>query len=410
MPRWSVHAVAAFVGLALAACGGVGPPGPGREDVLFLRSSRGVTLVHPQGEGIAVLLPGAVPSTDWSAVVRAVPHGEATEVVAFDPLSGDRLWSRQVTGRLEVKVASDQGRHVVLGSPADDSGYPRGRSTTTLVVVSEDTPEPRTIELQGNFEPEAFSTDGQSLFVVEYLPPKRPTSYRVRRLDLQTKQVGGVYTVDAELQEAMQGTARIQAASPDGRRLYTLYTIDGADGDRHAFVHVLSLEEEWAHCVDLPPAFATAPERSIAISVAPDGGRLWVVDASTGTVAEVNTETLAVTRTTEAAFGSQGGAAYAVGGTDGKLYLAKGTDLLAVDASTLAPGREWDFDARITGLQAASDGSRLYVGLRDEIVILDTRTGEKVGVLDPANLDSLGQLGQTIRPLQEDRTAVECAC
>jgi sugar lactone lactonase YvrE len=325
-------------------------------------------------------------------------------------VSGARLWSRDVEGRLEVKVASEHGGMVALGSPQEGTGYPGGRASTTLVVLEEGTSEPRTIELSGNYEPEAFSTDGQSLFVVEYLPARNPTRYRVRRLDLRTEEVVGVYTVDAELQESMQGTARVQAASPDGRRLYTLYTLEGAEGARRAFVHVLSLDELWAHCIDLPATFGTADERAIAISVAPDGRRLYVADAATGTVAEADTESLAVTRTTQASFGSSGGVAHAVAGPDGMLYLGKGTGLLALDASTWAPGRSWDMEERITGIQAANDGRRLYVGLKDQIVVLDAATGERLGVLDPAGLGTIDQLGRSTRSLDEERTDFECAC
>lgn len=404
-------AVAAIVGFVLAGSTrpGAGPQ-PDPEDVLFLRTSEGITLVRALPEGVAVSVPDAVPSIDWSVVVRAVPQDGETRVDAVDPVSGARLWSRDVEGSLEVKVVSEHGGMVALGSLREGTGYPGGRASTTLVVLEEGTSEPRTIELSGNYEPEAFSTDGQSLFVVEYLPARDPTRYRVRRLDLRTEEVVGVYTDDAELQESMQGTARVQVASPDGRRLYTLYTLEGAEGVRRAFVHVLSLDELWAHCIDLPAAFGTADERAIAISVGPDGRRLYVADAATGTVAEADTESLAVTRTTQASFGSSGGVAHAVAGPDGTLYLGKGTGLLALDASTWTPGRSWDMEQRITGIQAAKDGSRLYVGLKDEIVVLDAATGERLGVLDPANVGTIDQLGQSTRSLDEERTDFECAC
>ena len=404
-------AVAAIVGFVLAGSTrpGAGPE-PTPEDVLFLRTSEGITLVRALPEGIAVSVPDAVPSIDWSVVVRAVPQDGETRVDAVDPVSGARLWSRDVEGRLEVKVASEHGGMVALGSPREGTGYPGGRASTTLVVLEEGTSEPRTIELSGNYEPEAFSTDGQSLFVVEYLPARNPTRYRVRRLDLRTEEVVGVYTVDAELQESMQGTARVQAASPDGRRLYTLYTLEGAEGVRRTFVHVLSLDELWAHCIDLPATFGTVDGRAIAISVGPEGRRLYVADAATGTVAEADTESLAVTRTTQASFGSSGGVAHAVAGPDGTLYLGRGTGLLALDASTWTPGRSWDMEQRITGIQAAKDGSRLYVGLKDQIVVLDAATGERLGVLDPANVGTIDQLGQSTRSLDEERTDFECAC
>jgi hypothetical protein len=402
--------VVAVVGLA--ACGTALPGAtdqtePG--DVLFLRSGRNITLVRGLPQGIAVRIPHAIPATDWSAVVRTDPQRAEPRVVVLDPRSGHQLWTRDVDGKLEVKVASQGGRLVALGPRGALGGYAGGRTSTTLTIVGRDE-EPKTLELDGNFEPEAFSTDGDSLFVVEYLPPRNPTSYRVRRLDLLTGEVGGVYTVDAELQEAMRGTARVQTASPDGGRLYTLYTLQDADGTAHAFVHVLSLDEEWAHCVDLPPAFGTANERSIALSVSPDGKLLHVADVSTGTVAEVDTTELSVTRSAQVPFTARGGSAQAVTAPDGSVYLGTGTALQAVDPGTLAAGASWDLETRITGLQAGNDGAQLYVGQRDEIAILDPRTGKTVGVLDPEGLGVIDQLGESVRPLEEERTDVECAC
>jgi outer membrane protein assembly factor BamB len=380
------------------------------KDVLFLRTSKGVILLRALPTAAAVRLSDAVPSTDWSAVVRSIPRANGTHVVALDTSSGTELWSRDVGENLQVRVASEGGSLVALGRPRTDTGYPAGRSSTTLVLVREDAAEPRTIRLRGNFEPEAFSTDGGSLFVVQYLPARAPTRYRVRRLDLSTERVVGVYTVDAELQESMQGTARVQAASPDGRRLYTLYTLAGPDGVRRAFVHVLSLDELWAHCVDLPEKFGTSSESAIALSVAPDGRHLYAADASTGTVAEVDTQTLAVTRSTELGFGSPGGPAHAARGPDGMLYLASGRQLISIDASTLMQQRSWDMGERITGLQAANDGARLYVGLKDRIVVLDTGTGSQLRTLRPEHIGTIDQLGRSTRTLDAGRETITCAC
>jgi outer membrane protein assembly factor BamB len=409
--KWLITMVSAMVGLVAAGELRTGAAPEGKpEDVLFLRSGPSVTLIRGLPEGVAVRIPRAVPSTDWSAVVRAVPQGSKTQVIAVDPRSGRELWTREVPGKLEVEVASTRGRLVALGTRGALGGYAGGRSSTTLVIVGRDNPDPRTIELEGNFAPEAFSSSGDSLFVVEYLPPQNPTSYRVRRLDLATSEVGGVYTVDAELQEAMQGTARIQAASPDGGRLYTLYTLQDAAGTRHAFVHVLSLDEEWAHCVDLPPTFGTGSEKAIALAVGPAGKRVYAADTSTGALAEIDTTSLTVTRTSEIEVGAGSGAAHAATGPDGALYMGNGSDLVAVDASTLDTRRSWDLGKRITGIQAGSEAGRLYVGLRDEIVILDPRSGETVGALDPDGQGIIGQLGQSTEPLDEERTEVECAC
>jgi outer membrane protein assembly factor BamB len=409
-PLLAIVVIASFV-LAACARSDPGPASkPAPEDVLFVRTASGVTMVKGLPEGVAVRLRNAVPSIDWSAVVQATSQGRETEVVALETSTGEELWSQGVRGNFEVKVASQNAELVALGLPGTGSGYPDGRSSTTLAIIGEDGSEPRTMFLKGNYEPEAFSTDGGSLFVIEYLPPMNPTSYRVRRLDLGTGEVGGVYTVDAELQEAMRGTARIQAASPDGDRLYTLYSLKDADGVKHSFIHVLSLDEEWAHCIDLPAGFAAGSEKAIALSVAPDGRRLYVADAASDMVAELDTEALTVARTNGVDFGTSGAPAHAVRGPGGMLYLASGTRLQAVDPSTLAPGRSWYLDEKISGIQSAIDGSRLYVGLKDRIVILDTATGENLGSLSPTDLGNIGQLGSSTRLLDQERKVVTCAC
>jgi hypothetical protein len=399
--------------LVLAGCSpGDGGSGPARarDDLLFLRTPRGLALVKAQPDAAAVHFSDAVPSMDWSSVVQAVPDGETTRIEAFDTTSGEELWSRPVPEGLEVKAVAEDGRAAVLGEPRRGGTYPVGRSTTRFVIVPSGG-EARTITLDGNFEPEAFSTDGGSLFVIEYIPPRAPTAYRVRRLDLRTGEVGGVYTVDEELQTAMQGTARIQTASPDGRRLYTLYSLEGADGDLHSFVHVLSLDEQWAHCVDLPSDFRTVKERAVAMSVSPDGRDLYVADALTGEVAEIDTQALRVTRTAELTLGPWGrDPAHAAGGPNGMLYVGSGTGLHAIDATTFAAGRSWDFEQPIMGLQAGSDGERLYVGLPDRIAVIDTASGRGLETLRPERVDQISQLGTSTRTLDRDRRTSKCAC
>jgi outer membrane protein assembly factor BamB len=401
-----LRTVSSIAVLVLAGCG----PVDSADDVLFVKTSGGLALVRPQSDSGAVRLSDAVPSIDWSAVVRATPEGMDTRVVALDASSGSRLWAQEVAGNLEVKVASAGARIVALGKPRRGDRYPPGRASTTFVLTGDREQEPRTITLRGNFEPEAFSTDRKSLFVVQYLPAKAPTRYRVRRLDLRSERVVGVYTVDAELQQSMQGTARVQASSPDGRRLYTMYSHEGADGTLRAFIHVLSLDELWAHCIDLPSDFGSSPEQAIALSVAPDGRRLLVANAATGSVAEVDTEALRVIRSTDLEFGSPGDAAHAERGSDGLLYLGSGRGLVSVDAQTLKRERSWDMPNTITGIQLGSDGEQLYVGLQDQIAVLDSVTGKTLSSLRLSPRTRIDQLGRSTQGLTKGRLGIKCAC
>ncbi|MGH2748307.1 MAG: hypothetical protein ACRDKB_10325 [Actinomycetota bacterium] len=396
-----------IVSLLLGACGSP-PEESAQEDLLFLQTGSGVAIVETGATSPTFRDGAVVPSRDWSTVVRTVTVRNETRLEALNPTSGVESWSMNLAGNLRVKVVSEDGDLVALG-PARESHYSQGRASTKLVIAGKGIPDPRTIKLEGSFEPEAFSIDGRSLFVIEYLPARAPSSYRVRRLDLESGRAGGVYTVDEELQQAMGGTARIQATSPDGRRLYTLYTLDGSKGASYAFIHVLSLDELWAHCIDLPPEFANSSESATALTVSPDGKRLYVANTEAGAVAEVDTDELKVVRTGD--IGSLfAGRTHAVIDSDRTLYIASGTRVVAMAIPDLTQRDWWSMPEEITGVQLASDESKLYVGLRKRIVTLDVSTGEQLGVLDPPGVNRIDGLGRTTRSLDEERTEFVCAC
>ena len=390
--------------LLLAACAGARPP----DDVVFFRTSAGIAVVRPGTQPPAVRFADAIPSIDGTALVRASRQGTTTRVAALDAVTGAQLWSRVVPGDMKVAAASIGARVVALSS-ADQPGPLEGRSRTVLRLVGNGLSSPRKVRVAGNIEPEAFSTDGHSLFVAQFHPAEAPTSYQVRRLDLRTEQIGAVYTPDADLQERMQGTARVQAASPDGTRLYTLYSHRTPDGRRYAFVHVLSLDELWAHCVDLPEAFADVEDRAAALTVAPDGLRLDVADALSGTVAEIDTQVLRVVRTSHVVFGTEGAPVHAAGGPDGTLYLGSGTSIAAVDRATLQRTRTLDLPGRVTGIQPGADGRRLYVSLPDRILVLDPRDGRTLEDLSLQRVGAIDRVAPAFFEVEDDEEII-CAC
>lgn len=385
--------------VAAAACGDPAPPDrAAQEDLLYLEAA----------EGVAVLAAGAdteptptagLPSTDWTSVVTADANKLATSIEARDARTGKTQWTREIDGlKLDVRVVSREAEMVAL-MPRNEA-YLAGRTETTLVVTGRDV-EPRTITLEGNYEPEAFSNDGGSLFVLEYLPPKAPDSYRVRRLDLATEKVLGVYSVDAELQERMRGTARIQAMSPDGTYLYTLYTTGGPGvGPRRAFVHVLNLDELWAHCIDLPPEFGNLRETEIAITVTPDSKRLFVNDVGSGAMAAVDTRSLEILETASDVLTSE---YKPIGVHDGRntLYMARGPFLSGIDTRTFEEGEQWTMPGRIKGVQVSADLKKVYVALGREVITLDAATLDEIGRSDPPGVGRIQRMGRGGRSLRQ---------
>ncbi len=374
-----------FVVLAVlaTACGGGGDgdvsidTDRARPELLYLGSATGITALAPARGHVRFQETSAVPSRDWSVLYTTSSDGATTTLRTLDPATGDEVDRRTVPGVFTVRTVSENGEMVALTPPAPagtDTYHPAAKNPTPLVIVRRGDPEPQRLDVPGNVEPEAFSLSGDALFVIDFVPPLAPERYRVARLDLSRGTVDDVRSKEAELQEPMRGTARAQTVAPDGRRLYTLYSRDAtADEPAEAFVHVLDLDTETASCVDLPAEFATDPLGAVAVT--PSGSRLFVYSPTAGALAELDTNSLDVTRTATVPppVGIAPTTARATA-TESTLYLSVAdriapVTLEAMDAGewTLAPGE-------IAGIEPTSDDSALYVVLADRVLVVDPRT------------------------------------
>jgi DNA-binding beta-propeller fold protein YncE len=248
------------------------------------------------------------------------------------------------------------------------------------------------------------------LFVIQHLPPLAPDRYRVRVCDLASGAIGPLATrlktpVPVLAEEEMRGDGRQAVLAPNYRRLYTLYTHQpdhlhtrdllagrrGGDGvPIHAFVHVLSLDEGWAFCLDLPAPFGLGSPAAHTLALAPDGRRLFVADLASGRLAVADTETLEVKRVV-ALEGTRGdaGAAAAVEPDGRRLYLGGGASVMALDSYALTLTARWPVGAAIRGLAPSVDGKRLYVGQEGRVIGLDTTDGHELGRLTVPGLTSL---------------------
>ena len=397
--------------LLMAACGSPQQPSAGDGDLLYISAAGRVAVVESGDTAPSFRSRNATPSSDWSTVVQSSWRGNTTELVALDPATGDQQWATVVGDTQRVKIVSHDGSLVAF-SPVDEPAVFSGRAHTTLGVAGISSLEPRLYELDGNYEPEAFSTDGKSLFVVSYIPPRAPTNYQVRRLDLVSGEVTGVYTPDAHLQQSMGGTARIQAASPNGTRLYTLYTLAGdKDTQARAFVHVLSLDELWAHCIELPKGFESSDETSAAITVSPDGMHAYLADSTTEALVEIDTTKLEVGRTGSVNL-DPGEDAHLAASPDGILYAASGVDIIAIDLGSFEESNAWMMFSTVTGLQVGGDPGHLFVGVRDRIIVLDVSTGQRLDSIDPEGVKRIDGFGPVMPPVQleGEKGDYTCAC
>ncbi len=412
----------------LAACGDpAATPGAGGDnaappiaedaegnELLFLGMGQGVKVFDTKTEAVMLEAAPAVPSQQGNIVYQAIPRAGGTEVAAFDPANGHAHWSTLLPEPSELRVASQDGTAAVLGAVRPTDGTIPGRTTTHLTVVR-GPDDVRGYDVPGNVEPETFSSDAGKLFLVDYLPPEAPVSYSLKLLDLDTGEVGEVFDAHGGHREPMEGTARRHVYSPDGTRLYTYYEILGdpyyehMKGPYRAFVHVLDLEEEWAHCVVLDEPFGTIPGGAGAtLTVAPEGDAVYVTDPTLGLLAEIDTELLRVVNTSEVVppQAVHGSAAVT---TDDTVFVSYDNQLHAVDRETRTAAPLFAAASPVGALYVSRSGDKLYAALPDRVVVYDTATNQRLGEL-LVGKEPVEYFDPSGVPLDATSDVFKCAC
>jgi DNA-binding beta-propeller fold protein YncE len=394
--RFVILLVSATLMLAACTVAGAGPtvrPAPGPADLVFVATDAGPAALDARTGSVIYRNPGAVPQADWSELYATEPaDGGGTTLRTIAPGTGAVAASVRLDGELAIRAVAGDGSMVALMTPrplGTDPWTPVPRSRTTIVVADPTgTSDPVTYHLKGNLEPEAFSTDGKELFVIQYLPPSEPSLYRVAEVELDEGDVYPVFGRDKSWAQRMPGTRLEQVLAPDGRQLYTLYSSQpasyaggydaveaGTDG-HVAFVHVLNLEDNWAFCVGLPKALWDAPAGEQAMAASPDGTKLFVVDPSRDAAVVMNAKSTRVSREVTVPFATDSQQATATMSPDGEsLYVGTGDGVTALDATTLEVLDRWATDGAPTGLAMSADGARLYASFGDRVSVLDPATG-----------------------------------
>ena len=282
-----------------------------------------------------------------------------------------------------IPIAASEGGLVALIAEGSAT-YPRaaeGRRSTPVDLTNTENGAAQHLNLHGNFEPEAFSTDGRSLFLIQYLPAAAPDHYRVMELDLASEKIFRVASPDKVPPSSMQGTRLQQVWAPDRSVLYTLYTNQVSSGAPLTFVHVLNLKEKWAHCIDLPASFGSSRPNAKAMVGSPDGKRLYVTDADAQLIATINTSRFAVQTTDLADVPPPQGnePASASLAPDGTLYVSGGDRVSMFDIGTMTPGPGWTSDSLILDEALSLDGAILFLSTADGIQARDPVTGTSLG-------------------------------
>ncbi|WP_250000898.1 hypothetical protein [Actinoplanes sp. M2I2] len=309
-------------------------------------------------------------------------------LVRLDAVTGAPIHRQDIGGGWAPRVVAESSDLCVLttSGPAEP---PAGRATSALMVAGPD--RQQTFTLPGCVEPDAFTSDGTGLFVLDWLPADRPDHYRVRLLDLTDGRLHPLLTRDKTpvppgAEEQMRGRGRQAVYSADRQTLYTLYThqpehqhtrdlVGGTRSHVHAFVHVLHLTERWAYCLDLPDPFGHGPAEGHALAV--DGTDLAVLDTASGTIARADTGSLTIGRTARIPAG--GGGASLEFSPGGRLFAADGATVHVLDRGSDRTVATWNLPGAARGLRLSADRTRLYAGGENEVIWLDTTAGDLRG-------------------------------
>jgi hypothetical protein len=380
---------------------------PVPRETLLLGTEAGPLLVEVPGGSVLFERPGAVTSLGGSWLLSATPSAGSTLLETVDGAHAEPASPVRLDGTLEIRVVAESGGAVALMNPLPegwDPDVPLPRSTTPIVVADPTgAMEPRTYDLRGNFEPEAFSTDDRRLFLIQHLPAEAPTVYRVTVLNLRTGRVVPVFGPFKGPAERMPGIRLQQILSPNADQLYTLYSsarpgyaphhAPVPNGATVSFVHVLSLQDGWAHCVGLPEELWDRPASEQAMATSPNGRLLYIADPTLGLVTVMDTASLEI-RTYQVDLSVSGvrRTSAVVSGDGSALFVATAGEhpgISRIDTDTFDVERTWATDD-VSGLGLSADGERLYVASDDRVEVVDATTGSDlagVAVASPAPIE-----------------------
>jgi DNA-binding beta-propeller fold protein YncE len=418
-----------LVAATLVLAGSAGE-GPADDHVLVTDGAGTVSLVDTTAGTTLYSIEDAVAAPDATTVYRTKPEGEDTQIDQLDARDGSVVGSQVVPGELAIAVVSFDASAVAL-LPRYSIGYglyePVPREVTPITVIRNDGSEPRTYDLEGNFEPETFSKDLDTLFLIEFWPATEPDRYFVRQLDLDSGEMLVTYSPEVEWAPEMRGRARDHTMDPDGDYLYTLYSVqpgdppiqdreDGTGGDNWAFVHVLDLREEQSICIFLGGDFAERSGDRLGMAIAPDGKTLYVVDSATGAIAEIDTgrhQVSAMIEVPELADAGYYATRPVVEASDDRLFVTQYTSSIwELDRhnNLAAVGVLGTDGSQIIGLDLSPAGNELRIAVPGQIIVYDLIADAEV-----ATVTGPGSGGGTIDftgapPGIAGRYPLECAC
>lgn len=386
--------------LALAGCGyrdttSVNPPvSSPSEFMVYLQGASQGHSPDPQLRQV----PAGTPAPGWSKLYTIVERSGGSTLQVVDVKSGAVLHETRLGATYELPTRgytgqpgglSENGQWLVLERHA-------GSGRSAFLVFGTDFRSPaRTADLSGDFDFDAVTNDGRTLYLVEYTDAGH-LLYRVRQYNLVAGSLDPSVVVDKTAGTlAMSGVRLTSVTSPGGQYVFSLY-VNGRHGP---FIHALDTEHAVAVCVFLQRVTSTPDqERRWAEVISPDGRTLYAVNGSLGLITQVDISHpfASISRTGTFApirAATRPAVADAWLTPEGStLFTSSDRGVFAIDTKTLAAKATFLPDSVVDGLALSPDGGWLFAvdGGLGAVFELNAATGSLMrqitGLATPAQI------------------------
>src|SRR5579859_7722253 len=252
-----------------------------------------IVVFHPGDVQPAYTLPAGLTSLDHRLLIATQFRASQTTVSVIDTRSGTILRTLSLSGNYSTAVpefinavVSYDGHWLALRRLDAPAG-----STTIALVDTQAGKLLKTIHLNGDFNLDAISSDGNGLYLLQHLN-NGAGHYYVQLYMVSENELYQSPIVDkSELNDPnMTGTAVARQVSSYGAETYTLY-VDTYHNI--AFVHVLPLDPSFplAHCINLPVGKSPDLLRYYTLTLSSDGQTLYAANGALGVVSEISLNT-----------------------------------------------------------------------------------------------------------------------
>jgi hypothetical protein len=252
-----------------------------------------IVVFHPGDVRSAYTLPAGLTSMDHRLLIATQTRADQTTVSVMDTRSGATLRALTLAGNYSTAgqefnnaVASYDGHWLALrrlDAPTN--------STTIALLDTQAGKLLKIIHLNGNFDLDAISSDGNGLYLLQRLT-NGAGRYYVQLYTVSENELYQSPIVDkTELNDPnMTGTAVARQVAKYGAETYTLY-VDSYHNI--AFVHVLPLDPSFplAHCINLPVGKSPDLLRYYTLTLSSDGQTLYAANGALGIVSEISLNT-----------------------------------------------------------------------------------------------------------------------